>query len=146
MLSAQSYKCSWNERADKLAKPATLSQDYLAYELYPYTDFYPGIKKAILNEWQEFWGTVNNNKLKAIKGSVKVRPALNNNIRNAEVVLARLLIGHTRLIRILNRARAATVSILRQLYRASDSRARHCRVLRLQWSKTRVLSKCTVNP
>ena len=86
-----------NERAVKLAKQAALSQDDLAYELYPYRDFYPVIKKAILNKWQGSWDTVHNNKLKAIKISVKRWPSSNNKIRNDEVVLARLRIGHTRL-------------------------------------------------
>ena len=86
-----------NERADQLAKQGALSQDDLAYELYPYKDYYPIIKKSVVSKWQQKWITVNYNKLRTIKYTVKSWSSSTHKVRNMEVLLTRLRIGHTRL-------------------------------------------------
>ena len=86
-----------NEQADRHAKEAAKSQGESAYVSYPYRDFYPVIKKAIFNKWQQLWQTVDNNKLRAIKDNVSVWPSSKQKIRKTEVILTRLRIGHTKL-------------------------------------------------
>ena len=86
-----------NERADKLAKEAAQSQGEVAYIHCPHKDYYPVIKSAIRQKWQQNWDNVDNNKLRSIKNDVNSWPSSKNKTRKVEVILAILRIGHTRL-------------------------------------------------
>ncbi|XP_060868680.1 uncharacterized protein LOC132943669 [Metopolophium dirhodum] len=86
---------SGNERADALAKEATVSQNATPCQVYSITDIKQIIKKIIFNIWQNEWKT-SNTKLNEIKNHILPWP--NNTLtRKEEVVINRLRIGHTRL-------------------------------------------------
>ena len=82
-----------NEKADEIAKQA-------AAELLPrrspllYRDFYPQIRVAVHNLWQEEWSQIEINKMKEIT-SVISPWKYSNMPRRWETALCRLRIGHT---------------------------------------------------
>jgi len=53
-----------NERADKLAKEAIVSQNAIPYQVYSTTDSKQIIKKTILNIWQNEWRITKLNEIK----------------------------------------------------------------------------------
>ena len=61
----------------------------------PFSNFKPSINKYILDQWQISWNNSIGNKLLEIKPIIGEHQSVVRNIRK-EVVLARLLLGHTR--------------------------------------------------
>ena len=49
-----------NEKVDTLAKVAADSDGECTYVTYPSRDYYPIVKKAVLNRWQEQWHATTN--------------------------------------------------------------------------------------
>ena len=63
----------------------------------PYANFKSFINRYILNKWQILWNNSVGNKLFEIKPVIGQSQTVVRNIRQEEVVLARLRIGHTRI-------------------------------------------------
>ena len=63
----------------------------------PYANFKSFINRYILNKWQILWNNSVGNKLFEIKPVIGQSQPVVRNVRQEEVVLARLLIGHTRI-------------------------------------------------
>ena len=63
----------------------------------PYANFKSFINRYILNKWQSLWNNSVGNKLFEIKPVIGQSQPVARNVRQEEVVLARLLIGHTRI-------------------------------------------------
>ena len=63
----------------------------------PYTNFKSFINRYILNKWQILWNNSVGNKLFEIKPVIGQSQPVVRNVRQDEVVLARLRIGHTRI-------------------------------------------------
>jgi hypothetical protein len=82
-----------NEKADAMAKEA-LSDEELASTLVPYEDLRASLRNAVVEQWRESWRTLNNNKLRGIKGEIAAWPSSSRSNRREEVVLTRLRIGH----------------------------------------------------
>ena len=61
----------------------------------PYTDLKPHINSFVLNEWQVRWSSCPENKLFKINPTLGEWPSGFRNSRKEEVVLSRLMIGHT---------------------------------------------------
>ena len=80
---------------DQQAK-ATLSLEPTSFKI-PFSNFKPSINKYILEEWQTSWHNSIGNKLLDIKPTIGEYQSVVRNIRK-EVILARLRIGHTRVI------------------------------------------------
>ena len=83
-----------NEIADKAAQEAA-SRCTTAAQPLPYSDFYPYIKKKIVDSWQNEWRNTTNNKLREVKPTVKPWSSSSLKHRTSEVSLCRLRIGHT---------------------------------------------------
>ena len=85
-----------NEMVDKQAK-TSLSLEPTSFKI-PFSNFKPSINKYILEEWQTSWNNSIGNKLLDIKPTIGEYQSVVRNIRREEVVLARLRLGHTRVI------------------------------------------------
>ena len=87
-----------NEEADRLARTAASAQTVIERPSVPHKDYYPLIRKNLLNEWQAEWtNTPESNKLRSFRDTIKPWPSSYQKVRKYEVILARLRIGHTRL-------------------------------------------------
>ena len=84
-----------NEKVDKNAKES-LNLDQPDFKI-PFNKFKPFINKYVLNKWQTSWNEPCLNKLKEIEPVVNHHRLVPKLSRREEVILARLLIGHTRL-------------------------------------------------
>ena len=62
----------------------------------PFSNFKPSINKYVLDQWQTSWNNSIGNELLEIKPTIGEHQSVVRHIRNEEVVLARLLLGHTR--------------------------------------------------
>ena len=82
-----------NEAADMAAKES-LNQDITASQV-PYTDLKSHINHFISSKWQERWSSCRDNKLFQIKPTLGEWPPGFRRSRKEEVVLSRLIIGHT---------------------------------------------------
>ena len=82
-----------NETVDHIAKAAlTIThEDYTV----PYTDFKAIIKQHTIKRWQNLWDQSNNTKLKLIKPNVNSKVYPPHTLRQEDIVLTRLRIGHT---------------------------------------------------
>ena len=65
--------------------------------LLPYSIFKPFINRYIVNKWQQIWNNSVGNKLFEIKPVIGQSQPVVRNVRQEEVVLACLRIGHTRI-------------------------------------------------
>ena len=65
--------------------------------LLPYPNFKPFINRHIVNKWQMLWNNSVDNKLFEIKPVSGQSQPVVQNVRQEEVVLARLRISHTRI-------------------------------------------------
>ena len=65
--------------------------------LLPYSNFKPFINRYIVNKWQLLWNNSIGNKLFEIKPVIGQSQPVVRNVRQEEVVLARLRIGNTRI-------------------------------------------------
>ncbi|GBO25232.1 hypothetical protein AVEN_124650-1 [Araneus ventricosus] len=79
-----------NEQADKAAKSAVAPMDMTI----PVVDLKKHVKMLLYSKWQEQWDLETNNKLYAVKPFVRHWPSLTS--READTLLTRLRIGHTR--------------------------------------------------
>ena len=84
-----------NEKADKNAKES-LNLHQTDFKI-PFNNFKPFINKYIFNKWQSSWNETCFNKLKEIEPVVNHHRIVPKLSRRAEIILARLRIGHTRL-------------------------------------------------
>ena len=84
-----------NESVDQKAKDS-LNLHPTDFSI-PYTNFKSFINKYILNKWQILWNNSVGNKLFEIKPVIGQSQPVVRNVRQEEVVLARLRIGHTRI-------------------------------------------------
>ena len=83
-----------NETVDKQAK-SSLSLEPTSFKI-TFSNLKPSINKYILEEWQTSWNDSIGNKLLDIKPTIGEHQSVVRNIREEEVVLARLRLGHTR--------------------------------------------------
>ena len=65
--------------------------------LLPFSNFKPFINRYIINKWQLLWNNSLGNKLFEIKHVIGQSQPVVRNVRQEEVVLARLRNGHTRI-------------------------------------------------
>ena len=86
-----------NEKADEEARSVAISQAPVHFHHAPARDYYPHIKRAIKEWWQHDWESIQGNKLRQIKNSVRSWNYAGCPDRLSEVILCRLRIGHTRL-------------------------------------------------
>ena len=87
-----------NERADKLAKAASISDRPIDLTSLPHTDYYGVIRKSLFDSWQQEWtATPITNKLRNLRPLLSFWPSSNQRYRFWETKLARLRLGHTRL-------------------------------------------------
>ena len=85
-----------NELADKAAKEAAeAANDPIIFKQIPHKDYYAMIRSILLTDWQSNWNSVNHNKLRTVKDSIKPWTSSSNKARRIEVILTRLRIGHT---------------------------------------------------
>ena len=82
-----------NERADASAKEALSDVEY-ASPLVPYEDLRASLRNSVLEKWRESWRTLDNCKLRGIKGVTSAWPSSSRVNRREEVVITRLRIGH----------------------------------------------------
>ena len=61
-----------------------------------YRDYFPLIRKNVLQKWEQSWHNVQNNKLRSIKASTKSWTSSAQKNRWLEVMLCRLRLGHVR--------------------------------------------------
>ena len=80
---------------DQQAK-TSLSLEPSSFKI-PFSNFKPSINKYILDQWQTSWNNSIGNKLRETKPTISEHQSVVRNIRK-EVVLARLHLGHTRII------------------------------------------------
>ena len=66
--------------------------------LLPYSNFKPFINRYIVNKWQLLWSSSVGNKLFEIKPVIGQSQPVVRNVRQEEVVLARLRIGQTKIV------------------------------------------------
>ena len=86
-----------NEMIDKQAK-TSLSLEPTSFKI-PLSNFKPSINKInILDQWKTSWNNSIRNKLLEIKPTIGEHQSVVRNIRKEEVVLARLRLGHTRVM------------------------------------------------
>ena len=83
-------------QVDQQAK-ASLSLEPTSFKI-PFSNFKPSINTYILEELQTSWNNSIGNKLLDIKPSIGDYQSVVRNIRREEVVLARLRLGHTRVM------------------------------------------------
>ena len=84
-----------NELADAAAKAACSKT--ISFNFAPKSDWIAALKPLIFQDWQSIWDSQPaSNKLHNIKTSVQPWLSCSQKCRQAEVVLARLRIGHTR--------------------------------------------------
>ena len=84
-----------NEEADRVARQKADCNDEIPnYRTY-YKDFFPTVRVAIFQLWQEKWLNIEGNKLRKIKDNVRPWKACSYRSRRVESVLCRLRIGHT---------------------------------------------------
>ena len=88
---------SGNERADREAAIALLSDLPVPSRPLPVRDYYPLFRSALFHSWNQLWADQTNNKLHKIKSTAAVWGTSIQSQRKHEVLLARLRIGHTRL-------------------------------------------------
>ena len=81
-----------NEVADKIAKEAA-KKTAVVMNL-PYSDYYPYIRKIIFTKWQNRWNDEQNNKLHAIRPTIRRWESSYHKKRRYETILSRLRIGH----------------------------------------------------
>ena len=84
-----------NETADQEANIAARGAAVSVNEL-PHKDYYPTVRKQIMDRWQVQWPNTQRNKLRNIKDTIGVWRSASNKNRKWEVALTRLGIGHTR--------------------------------------------------
>ena len=84
-----------NESVDQKAKDS-LNLHPTNFSI-PYANFKSFINRYILNKWQIIWNNSVGNKLFEIKPVIGQSQPVVKNVRQEEVVLARLRIGHTRI-------------------------------------------------
>ena len=84
-----------NESVDQKAKDS-LNLHPTNFSI-PYANFKSFINRYILNKWQILWNNSVGNKLFEIKPVIGQSQPVVRNVRQEEVVLARLCIGHTRI-------------------------------------------------
>ena len=84
-----------NESVDQKAKDS-LNLHPTNFSI-PYANFKSFINRYILNKWQILWNNSVGNKLFEIKPVIGQSQPVERNVRQEEVVLARLRIGHTRI-------------------------------------------------
>ena len=84
-----------NENVDQKAKDS-LNLHPTNFSI-PYANFKSFINRYILNKWQILWNNSVGNKLFEIKPVIGQSQPVVRNVRQEEVVLARLRIGHTRI-------------------------------------------------
>ena len=65
--------------------------------LLPYSNFKPFINRYIVNQWQILWNNSAGNNFFNIKPVIGQSQPVERIVRQEEVVLARLRIGHTRI-------------------------------------------------
>ena len=85
-----------NEKVDKNAKES-LNLEVTDFKI-PFNNFKPFINKYVCDKWQTLWNKTPFNKLKEIEPIVNHHRFVPKLSRREEIVLARLRIGHTRLI------------------------------------------------
>ena len=86
-----------NERADEGARSAAESDAPISDPAVHYKDYYPIIREKITDKWQEYWLSLQSNKLRTIKTTVTPWNSSMEISRRLDVVLCRLSIEHTRL-------------------------------------------------
>ena len=86
-----------NERADKMAKDASLDNGPAANNAIPYKDWYPIIKSKVRDEWDDEWRMVQANKLRSIKNNVRPWLSADSYSRKISIIITRLRIGHTKM-------------------------------------------------
>ena len=91
-----------NERADEGARSAAESDAPISDPAVHYKDYYPIIREKITDKWQEYWLSLQSNKLRTIKTTVTPWNSSMEISRRLDVVLCRLMIGHTRLTQTFN--------------------------------------------
>ena len=97
-----------NESVDQKAKDS-LNLHPTNFSI-PYANFKSFINRYILNKWQILWNNSVGNKLLEIKPVIGQSQPVVRNVRQEEVVLARLRIGHTKIHTLLSfKMRGATV-------------------------------------
>lgn len=85
-----------NEAADELSRRAASEEAPPWNDRVPHRDHYPIFRRKLLDEWQDQWTRLGNNKLREIKENVRPWPSSSHRVRRVEVCLTRLRIGHTR--------------------------------------------------
>ena len=80
-----------DQEANMAAKEAAVSVNEL-----PHKDYYPTVRKQIMDRWQVQWTNTQHNKLRNVKDTIGVWRSTSNKNRKWEVALTRLCIGHTR--------------------------------------------------
>ena len=83
-----------NEKADEAAR-GVVSRNVVEPTALPFRDYYPGIKRKVREVWELEWQAVTDNKLREIKDSVSPWQSSYQRVRQVEVALCRLRIGHT---------------------------------------------------
>lgn len=86
-----------NEKADTKAKSAAQSDAPIYYYNVPHKDYYSIIQRKVREQWTTAWQSITGNKLRDIKDNTSPWKSSNQRIRQNEIVLARLRLGHTRL-------------------------------------------------
>ena len=81
---------------DKQAK-TSLSLEPTSFKI-SFSNFKPSINKYILDQWQSSWNNSIGKKLLEIKPTIGEHQSVVRSIRKEESVLARLRLGHTRVI------------------------------------------------
>ena len=85
-----------NEEADRMAREAANSNAMIAVNEIPHKDYYPHIKKLLIEDWQREWdGFPLTNKLKNIKNTVRDWNSSYQKVHRHETILTRLRIGHS---------------------------------------------------
>jgi len=69
----------------------------IAHFFLPASDFFPCVKKHINHRWQTLWQSFPNNKLYKIHSSIDTIPPINSFNCKDQVLINRLMNGHTRL-------------------------------------------------
>lgn len=83
-----------NDWVDSLAKNTS---DSPLMDFYLANDLKNLLHKNIINIYENDWKNIQNNKLRLIKDSTRIWNTSNRKIRNEEIVLSRLRIGHTKI-------------------------------------------------